>query len=187
MPPAPDVRGSGAWRRLGAALLLLGVIAAALAVVYQDNPRPNLVIVDEDGASVLTGVEAGERFQLSYVHSIYRAPAVEHFVVQDSSLVMTHISSTSEAVIDYYALDGARRATGGWHTLSMRDSVRYEELRIIGTEVGQRTVVVGGRCYPLFSAAGSRHATLRITVATARARRVPVACPPGDVVIVSMR
>ena len=39
---------------------------------------------------------------------------------------------------------------------------RFEELPLIGTETGQRTMVVSGERVPLYGEGGPRHVTIRV-------------------------
>ncbi|MEV0201322.1 DUF1850 domain-containing protein [Nonomuraea sp. NPDC050691] len=102
-------------------------------------------------------------FALAYVHSVYRAPSAEVFTARGGRFTMWAVVSSSGGVIDYYALDGTRSRTpdGGW-ALRLAVPVTYDELPLIATPIGRRTLVAGGRCLPLHPASGARAITLTV-------------------------
>ncbi|MEU8252318.1 hypothetical protein, partial [Nonomuraea sp. NPDC048916] len=51
----------------------------------------------------------------------------------------------------------------------------YDELPLIATPIGRRTLVAGGRCLPLYPASGARRVLLTVGL-TAAGRGGP--CPP---------
>jgi hypothetical protein len=62
--------------------------------------------------------------------------------------------SSSEAVLDYYELEGRRTATGGWRRLEPAATPRLDALPLVATEVGRRTLEAGGRRLPLYTEGG---------------------------------
>lgn len=59
-------------------------------------------------------------FRIEYVHSYYEAPATEHFVAErDGSFELVEVSSPSEAVLDYYEIEG-RAETGATFSASLQ-------------------------------------------------------------------
>ncbi|MET7464982.1 DUF1850 domain-containing protein [Nonomuraea sp. NPDC005501] len=115
-------------------------------------------------------------FALAYVHSVYRAPSAEVFTARGGRFTMRAVVSASGGVLDYYALEGTRGRTpdGDW-VLRLAVPATYEELPVIATPIGRRTLVAGGRCLPLHPASGARE--LRLTVRLVlRDRGGP--CPP---------
>ena len=136
------------------------VVAAVAAVAWAAGPRPGggdpaVVVADERGREVASVPlpEAG-RFALSYRHSVYRAEVTETFAVADGGFRLVAIASPSEAVLDYYELEGRRVADHGWR-LEPATTPRLEALPLVATEVGRRTLVVGDRRVPLFTPGGS--------------------------------
>jgi hypothetical protein len=97
------------------------------------------------------------------VHSVYRAPAAEVFTAEGRRFTMRAVVSSSDGVLDYYALDGERgRAPGGARVLRLAVPAAYEELPLIATPIGRRTLLAGGRCLPLFPASGARSVRLAL-------------------------
>ncbi len=95
-----------------AALLLLG-----LGVFVETGTS---VVVRGEGGVVVAREELPRsgRFEIEYVHSYYRAPAVEHFVADDGGgFALVGISSTNDGVLDYYAVGGSKSADGRWLNL----------------------------------------------------------------------
>ncbi|WP_433509689.1 DUF1850 domain-containing protein [Nonomuraea sp. CA-143628] len=101
-------------------------------------------------------------FAIGYIHSIYHAPSAEVFTVQGRRFTMRAVVSTSGGVLDYYALDGQRGHAAGLWTLRLAVPAIYDELPLIATPIGRRTLIAGGRCLPLYPASGA--AQVRLTV-----------------------
>ncbi|WP_237106998.1 DUF1850 domain-containing protein [Nonomuraea sp. MG754425] len=102
-------------------------------------------------------------FAIGYVHSIYRAPSAEVFTVEGRRFTMRAVLSVNEGVLDYYAVEGERvRLPGDVWLLRLAEPASYEELSLLTTSIGRRTVVSGGRCLPLYPATGARE--VRLTV-----------------------
>jgi hypothetical protein len=145
-------------RVVAAAVLVVAGVAAAAGLVAGLRPGggdPAVVVADERGREVASVPlpEAG-RFALSYRHSVYRAEVTETFAVADGGFRLVAIASPSEAVLDYYELEGRRVADHGWR-LEPATTPRLEALPLVATEVGRRTLVVGDRRLPLFTPGGS--------------------------------
>ncbi|WP_336205020.1 DUF1850 domain-containing protein [Nonomuraea sp. LPB2021202275-12-8] len=116
-------------------------------------------------------------FAIGYVHSIYRAPSAEVFTVEGSRFTMRAVVSASGGVLDYYALDGERsRLPDGLWLLRLAVPATYEELPLIATPIGRRTLLAGGRCLPLYPASGARQ--VRVAVAPALDDRGVPCAPP---------
>ena len=83
-------------------------------------------------------------FALEYRHSYYRQPARETFrAAGDGSFSLVAVSSPSEAVLDYYEIDGARSRHDGWWTLRPARPAQFEGMALAATAVGRRTLVAG--------------------------------------------
>ena len=54
------------------------------------------------------------RFALQYRHRLYRAEVTETFAATDGGFRLVAVASPSEAVLDYYELEGRRVADHGW-------------------------------------------------------------------------
>ena len=96
----------------------------------------------------------GGRFALAYRHSVYRAEVTETFAVTGDEFRLVEIRSPSEAVLDYYGLEGRRVADHGWR-LEPAATPRLVSLPLVATEVGRRTLVAGDRRVPLFEEGGA--------------------------------
>jgi hypothetical protein len=126
-----------------------GLVVAGVAGLGRDGPA--VVVADERGRQVASvPLPPSRRFALQYVHSVYRAQVTETFAATGDGFRL--VASPSEAVLDYYELEGRRRADGGWRRLEPAATPRLATLPLIATELGRRTLVVGGRRLPLFEA-----------------------------------
>lgn len=122
---------------------------------------------------------AGGAFSIGYVHSIYRAPSAEVFTVEGRRFTMRAVVSTNESVLEYYALDGTRvRTPEGMWVLRLAVPATYEELSLLTTAIGRRTLISGGRCLPLFPADGA--ARVRLAVEERPDARSGPCRPPYD-------
>jgi hypothetical protein len=138
--------------------------AATVAAIWQDGGGPAVVVADERGHEVArVPLAEGGRFELRYRHSVYRAEVTETFAAGDGGFRLVTIASPSEAVLDYYELEGRRAASGSLWRLEPASSPRLASLPLVATEIGRRTLVVGDRQVPLF-AAGGAPAHLLLTV-----------------------
>ena len=144
---------------LGVALLL--IFAGAFAVDWGES----VVVRDAGGRAVSRSPLPGSgEFSVEYVHSYYKVPAAEHFVAgEDEGFELVGVSSPSEAVLDYYRLGGSKTTDGERMRLVPEERKRFEELALIGTETGQRTLTLHDRRVPLFAESGVPvHLTLRV-------------------------
>ncbi|WP_162795543.1 DUF1850 domain-containing protein [Nonomuraea lactucae] len=119
---------------------------------------------------------ASGAFAIGYVHSVYGAPSAELFTVRDGRLTMRAVVSASGGVLDYYALDGERSRTpdGAW-MLRLATPATYDELMLMATPIGRRTLLAAGRCLPLYPASGAREVRLAVELALEDRGG---ACPP---------
>jgi hypothetical protein len=111
------------------------------------------------------------------VHSVYHAPSAELFTVEGRRFTMRAVVSVSENVLDYYALEGtrARTADGVW-VLRLAVPATYDELSLLATPIGRRTLIARGRCLPLYPAEGA--AEVRVAVAATTEPRGGPCRPP---------
>ncbi len=145
-------------------LVLPGVALLALAGTLAIDLGSSVLVHDADGRTVArAALPDSRRFGIEYVHSYYEVPATEHFVTEeDGSFELVEISSLSEAVLDYYELEGRKEAGEDLSSLAPDSPQRFDELPLIGTEKGERTLVVSGERFPLYEEDGPRHVTLRV-------------------------
>ena len=87
-------------------------MAALAGALLATGCGERTVVVRDDGGRVLVEARLPEsgRFALEYRHSYYRVPAREEFRAGGSGFRMVAVSSPSEAVLDYYAIDGRQAA-----------------------------------------------------------------------------
>lgn len=149
--------------------LLLAGAAVLLLASFVLQPERSVVVRDADGKLVARVPLADSgRFEIEYEHSYYEEPAVETFAVGPrGGFSLVSVSSPSEAVLDYYELEGEKEAVEGPHGLWMRlvpeKAQRFEELSLIGTSKGRKTLVVSGERTPLFTEDGiASHLVLRV-------------------------
>ena len=150
---------------------MLALPAALLVGAVAGQEGGASVVVREQGGRVVREARLPDsgRFDLEYVHSRYGAPARERFVAEDGGegFRMISVESPHEGVLDYYALDGVKRRRPGGLALEARRPRRYDDLALIATSTGRRTLRVGDRRYPLWEE-GGRPAHLRVSVEAER-------------------
>ena len=126
--------------------LLLAAALTALAVA--GGGQPQVVARGSDGETV-AGLPVSRTFALEYAHSYYRRPARETFRVVEGGFELAQIASPSEAVLDYYEIEGERTRRNGWWTLRPTHPARFDTLALAATDLGRRTLVAGDRRAPL--------------------------------------
>ena len=135
---------------LAAAALLVAAAAVALAGSRLGGGDPAVVVADERGRELASvPLPEDHRFALTYRHSVYQAEVTETFAVTGGGFRLVAVASPSEAVLDYYELEGRRVADHGWR-LEPAATPRLASLPLVATEVGRRTLVAGDRRLPLF-------------------------------------
>jgi hypothetical protein len=166
------MRRPAVWAAFAAGGLVVGGGAPSVA------GSPSIVAVRAGGAvAAARPLPAGGSFALFYEHSAYRAPTVEVFAVAGHRFTMYAVASLNEAVLDYYEVEGVRSRLLGWWVLRLRAPQTIDELSLIATPVGLRTLVAGPECVPLYPRIGSYR--LRIRVARSRPAGGTRPCPPG--------
>lgn len=138
------------------------LLAAALASLALAGGSPHVVARTTDGERIARlALPASGEFALEYRHSYYRARARETFRAADGgAFELVAVSSPSEAVLDYYEIEGARSRRGGWWTLRPARPARFEQMPLAATAVGRRTLVAGGLRAPLYG--GAVHLTIGV-------------------------
>ena len=127
------------------------LLAAAVGALALTGGSPHVVARTADGDVVAElRLPASGAFALEYRHSYYRVPARETFRATDDGFELMAISSPSEAVLDYYEIDGARERRGGTWTLRPARPAQFERMALAATETGRRTLVAGDRSVPLY-------------------------------------
>jgi hypothetical protein len=146
-----------------AALLFAGLVVGA----FSSDWGRSVVVRDAERGSVVHRLPLPHSggFEIEYLHSYYREPAVEAFGTRAGpGFRLESISSPSEAVLDYYEVEGEKERTGdGRMRLALREPQHFEELPLIGTEKGRKTLVLSGRRVPLFAEGGPpAHLVIRV-------------------------
>jgi hypothetical protein len=139
----------------------LALIALAGALLAAGCGGRDVVVRDGGGHVIAkAALPASGEFALEYRHSYYRAPARERFEADGAGFRMVGVESPNEAVLDYYALAGAK-TPGRWMALTPTHPRRFDRLPLIATQTGRRTLAVGGERYPLYAKA-PRHLTIEV-------------------------
>ncbi len=153
----------------GPAIAAVAVAVAAItggAVVAAGSDRaPAVVVRDEAGRELVrAALPDPARFALEYRHSYYGARARESFHAgHGPGFEVAAIESPSEAVLDYYSIDGRKRTSrDGWIALVPASPRRYRRLSLIATPTGRRTLAVGDRRFPLSAPGRAAHLTLSV-------------------------
>ena len=132
---------------------MLAAFAGGAAVGAQGPPQ--VVATDRDGDTVAAlDLPRSGAFALTYRHSYYRAPGARALRRRRRRLRLVAIASPSEAVLDYYEIEGAREPRGGWWTLKPARPARFTRMALAATAVGRRTLVAGERRAPLYERGG---------------------------------
>ncbi len=126
------------------------LLAATLGALALTGGSPHVVARSADGVVAELRLPASGTFALEYRHSYYRQPARETFRATDDGFELVAISSPSEAVLDYYEIEGARERRGGIWTLRPARPAQFEQMALAATGTGRRTLVAGDRRAPLY-------------------------------------
>jgi hypothetical protein len=130
---------------------LLGIALAALPLA---GGPPAVVARSGSDEVARVALPPSRTFALEYRHSYYRQPARETFrAAPDGSFALVAVSSPSEAVLDYYEIEGQRERRGGVWTLHPAHPARFDDMALAATRVGRRTLVAGPRRVPLYGGA----------------------------------
>ena len=127
------------------------LLIAALGAMAMTGGSPHVVARDADGVVADLRLPASGTFALEYRHSYYRVPARETFRATDDGFELVAISSPSEAVLDYYEIEGSRERRGGEWTLQPARPARFERMALAATETGRRTLTASGRRVALYA------------------------------------
>ena len=151
----------------GPAIAAVAALASVVGAVVTARAEraPAVVVHDQAGRELARAPLPGSgRFALEYRHSYYGAQARESFrAVRGRVFEVAAIESPSEAVLDYYAIDGRKRAAGGgWIALVPASPRRYRRLSLIATPMGRRTLAIGDRRIPLSASRRAAHLTLSV-------------------------
>jgi hypothetical protein len=149
-----------------------------LAGAAPPGPVAWSVVAERPGGAAVAArpLPVGGRFALAYEHSAYHAPTEELFVASRGRFTMYAIASPNEAVLDYYAVAGPRTRMSGWWVQRLDRPQVFDELALIATPVGRRTLVTASSCVPLYPHSGAYD--LRIRVAPSRPAGRSAPCPP---------
>lgn len=144
--------------RMAALVTSLTVAVPAGVTPGEVTPVPGgrwcVVATDRQSGDLVGSVplESSSEFALTYRHSYYREPATERLRVDPGGhIVVDRIESPSLAVLDYYELTGAtaRRIAGGW-TIDVPSDDPLDELSVLASVIGRRTLVAGSSTLPLW-------------------------------------
>jgi hypothetical protein len=137
------------------------LLAVALGVLPLAAGPPAIVARAGDDTVARLVLPESRTFALEYRHSYYREPARETFLAAgDGSFSLVAVSSPSEAVLDYYEIEGERSRHAGWWTLRPARPARFDEMALAATMVGRRTLVAGQGREPLYG--GPVHVRLAV-------------------------
>jgi hypothetical protein len=142
-------------RLAAAAVLAAAALALAAVMTGLGDGDPAVVVADERGRRLASvPLPEGGQFALQYRHSVYQAEVTETFAATGGGFRLVAVASPSEAVLDYYELEGRRTGDHGWRRLEPAGTPRLASLPLVATELGRRTLVVGDRRLPLFEQNG---------------------------------
>jgi len=140
-------------------LIAAGVLA--LAAGYLFSPVTVLDLMQPQAGLVGRWIIfPGEHAFLRYQHSLYDAPVEEDLCLKDTGVCLTAVRSPSLACLYYYGLGSPRPDGDGQWCLPVAWSTRG--FWVHPSELGQRTLRLRGRAYPLWLLAGERPVFLRV-------------------------
>lgn len=151
---------------LAAAGLLAALTASAVAATRADD-TVWLVVRDRAGSELARApLPVSGQFALRYRNSAYESVAEEELRVVGDHLELVQLRAEELAVLEeYYTAVGATRS-GTAHGLPWRIDVERPPiglpLRIQATELGRRTLLVGGEEMPLWRLVAGRDDSLVI-------------------------
>ncbi len=147
-------------------LVGIGALFSLLAalVAFASDWGMSVVVRDPEGRTTSRYPLPGSgEFEIEYVHSYYQAPTAEHFFAKkDGSFELFNVSSPSEAVLDYYEMEGRKEIEEYLLQLVPDRPQRFETLPLIATDKGRRTLVVSGERIPLYKEDGLRRVTIKV-------------------------
>jgi hypothetical protein len=123
---------------LGAAGVSLAWPVPAVHLVHEPTVQELACVAARDGAPL----------RLTYVHSIYGAPAAEEFLVRSDALELVRLRSASVPVLEYYQRPEPIRPSGAEYVIDVPRE-RFAVLPILVSALGQRTVHYDGRSWAL--------------------------------------
>jgi hypothetical protein len=158
------------WRGRRRAGLAAAVVTLAAAIAGADAAADSrdarwLVVRDASGNELArAALPSTESFTLRYRNSVYRSTAQEHFAVDDGSLRLVELRAEELAVLEeYYTAVGAVPASGDsrvrWTVAVERPPIELP-LRVRATELGRRTLAVGGQEIALWQLVAGRDESL---------------------------
>ena len=129
-------------------LLILIAILIAAGGVYLSGEILLLELVNTDRSqSVLMRIDPGDRFSITYLHSMYREPVTEEFQADRDGVVLKGVRTKSSAVQEYYRFEDRR----DFHPLTVKlgtlfirvgegegQALIVRERTIVFSEVGER-------------------------------------------------
>lgn len=134
----------------GFALVAAAAVGTAAAVSLL-LPVPVVVVTATASGRPLwhAPTRPGAVVDLEYTNSIYRAPVTERFVITGALLRLAEVTTTSEAVLHYLAIEPpyARR---GDRLVAKRPGPMFAELTIRIGQTGRQRLVVDGRTIPIY-------------------------------------
>src|SRR5688500_19017444 len=138
------------WRGRIAGLAILAALGPLTLTAGATDADPTLVVRGPDDG-VLAEVRLPDgAFTLRYRNSVYRSLAEEHYIVDALGRIeLVGLAADELAVLEeYYAIESpAWRAGHGADRVWRADPARrvtIESLIVAGTDLGQRTLLVGG-------------------------------------------
>jgi hypothetical protein len=151
-------------RLLVAAVAAVVVIAGLAAALIAERSVVTIARAEDRRTIASMPLPASGRFEMYFRQSIYDADSYEHFVAdRGAGFTLIALRSTNQGVLDYYALEGRRTHKGRWTQLILDEPQHFDSLPVIGTRLGQRTLIVGDRRLPLAGPDGSsRHLLIMV-------------------------
>lgn len=131
-------------------LTMASCVVLAGGVLIPWIPCLELVNLDSPKSWIVPLGPRGE-FSIRYDHSIYGAPAIEHFLIQEGGIVLVAVQTSHAGVAEYYGFEGS----GPFYPMRRR----LEEIILrVRMGQGQQRIDAGGRTVEVrrFGAPGDR-------------------------------
>lgn len=141
---------AGVRRRVWGSVTLAALVAAAAGVGLVPQATVVTVVGPDHRLVASRPLPTSGRFELRYRHSYYQVEAAESFLARPGGgFTLVAVRSPSQAVLDYYDLAGRTSREGQWFRLELREPQHFQQLPLIATRLGQRTLVVASEPIPL--------------------------------------
>lgn len=88
-------------------LLILFIIIGGGILFFKKTTLLSIKNIDTSKA-IHIRIVPGDRFSILYIHSIYKEPVIEEFLIDKDSIVLIGVKTKSPAVMEYYGFEDTK-------------------------------------------------------------------------------